>query len=96
MKERYRERSLWLDGVPEPLEPRASLGGDTSCDVAIVGAGFTGLWSAYALATADPGLRIVVLEAEIAGYGASGRNAGVRRSTFSQSATERVKSPRRK
>lgn len=45
-------------------------------DVAIVGAGFTGLWTAYYLAEADPSLRIVVLEAETAGFGASGRNGG--------------------
>lgn len=45
-------------------------------DVAIVGAGFTGLWTAYALALRDPSLRIAIVEAEIAGYGASGRNGG--------------------
>src|SRR5690606_33203245 len=45
-------------------------------DVAIVGAGYTGLWTAYYLASADPSLRIAVLEKEFAGYGASGRNGG--------------------
>jgi len=44
--------------------------------VVIVGAGYTGLWTAYYLSLADPGLRVVVLEAEVAGYGASGRNGG--------------------
>ena len=44
--------------------------------MAIVGAGFTGLWTAYWLARTDPGLRIAVLEAEVAGFGASGRNGG--------------------
>lgn len=44
--------------------------------MAIVGAGYTGLWTAYYLARADPTLRVVVLEREIAGYGASGRNGG--------------------
>lgn len=47
-----------------------------SYDVAIVGAGFTGLWTAYYLKRADPSLRIAVLEAEVAGFGASGRNGG--------------------
>ena len=57
--------------------PRARpLPGDLEADVAIVGAGFTGLWTAHYLAEADPTLRIVVLEAEVAGYGASGRNGG--------------------
>ncbi len=55
---------------------RPALPGDTSCDVAVVGAGFTGLWTAYYLLEADPSLRVVVLEAETAGFGASGRNGG--------------------
>jgi glycine/D-amino acid oxidase-like deaminating enzyme len=42
----------------------------------VVGAGFTGLWTAYYLLTAQPDLRVVVLEAETAGFGASGRNGG--------------------
>ncbi|MGN9805263.1 NAD(P)/FAD-dependent oxidoreductase [Micromonospora sp. L32] len=73
---RYQELSHWLSTVDEPLDPRPSLPGDADADVVIVGAGYTGLWTAYHLATADPSLRITVLEAEIAGYGASGRNGG--------------------
>ncbi|HEY7630837.1 MAG TPA: FAD-binding oxidoreductase [Thermoleophilaceae bacterium] len=73
---RYRARSLWLDQLPEPLTPRPALPGDLTCDVAIVGAGFTGLWSAYYLKQLQPDLRIAVLEAEVAGYGPSGRNGG--------------------
>ncbi|MGO4227545.1 NAD(P)/FAD-dependent oxidoreductase [Arthrobacter sp. YAF34] len=73
---RYRNRSLWLDQLDEPLTPRPSLAGDTTTDVAIVGAGMTGLWTAYYLAVHQPDLRIVVLEREIAGFGASGRNGG--------------------
>jgi len=69
--------SLWLDGrTPDPAARRAALDGDLAVDVAIVGGGFTGLWTAYYLAAADPALRIAVLEAEFAGYGASGRNGG--------------------
>jgi glycine/D-amino acid oxidase-like deaminating enzyme len=56
--------------------PRSPLPGPASYDVAIVGAGFTGLWTAYYLSRADPTLRIAVLEAEVAGFGASGRNGG--------------------
>jgi glycine/D-amino acid oxidase-like deaminating enzyme len=74
LDEYYRSRSLWLDGVPGSLEPRPSLPGDSDADVAIIGAGYTGLWAAYYLAAADPSLRIAVLEREIAGFGASGRN----------------------
>src|SRR5919108_5272176 len=72
----YRKLSLWLDTVPGSLEPRPGLDGDTDADVAIAGAGFTGLWTAYYLSAADPGLRIALCEAEIAGFGASGRNGG--------------------
>ena len=73
---RYRSLSLWHDTVPGSLTPGAPLAGDVEADVAIVGAGFTGLWTAYYLARADPRLRIVVCEREIAGFGASGRNGG--------------------
>jgi glycine/D-amino acid oxidase-like deaminating enzyme len=66
--------SFWLSS--SDITPRAPLPGDTDVDVAIVGAGFTGLWTAYYLAAADPSLRIAVLEAEYAGFGASGRNGG--------------------
>ena len=66
--------SYWLS--TEDLTPRAALTGDTDVDVAIVGAGYTGLWTAYYLAIADPTLRIAVLEASVAGFGASGRNGG--------------------
>ena len=67
--------SLWHDQVPAESR-RSSLPGDTSADVAIVGAGYTGLWTAYYLAQADPTLRVVVVERESAGFGASGRNGG--------------------
>ncbi|MGH7722634.1 MAG: NAD(P)/FAD-dependent oxidoreductase [Candidatus Dormibacteria bacterium] len=73
---RYRGLSLWLDTVDDDLTPRAALDSGCTVDVAIVGAGYTGLWTAYALAQRDPSLRILVLEREIAGFGASGRNGG--------------------
>jgi glycine/D-amino acid oxidase-like deaminating enzyme len=71
----YEEISLWLSQAGD-LAPRAALPGDLEVDVAIVGAGFTGLWTAYYLAAADPGLRVAVIERQIAGFGASGRNGG--------------------
>lgn len=65
--------SHWLGRYPSPRMP---LPGDRDVDVCIVGAGYTGLWTAYYLKKADPSLRIAVLEARFAGFGASGRNGG--------------------
>jgi glycine/D-amino acid oxidase-like deaminating enzyme len=68
--------SLWLDTCADDLTPRPALAGDTEADVAVVGAGLTGLWTAYHLHRLEPGLRIVLLERDVAGFGASGRNGG--------------------
>ena len=73
---RYRSLSFWHDTVPGTLTPGEPLPADTEADVVIVGAGFTGLWTAYYLAKTAPDLRVVVCEREIAGFGASGRNGG--------------------
>ncbi|MEU2629878.1 FAD-binding oxidoreductase [Kitasatospora sp. NPDC007106] len=61
------------DGLPAP---RPALDGDLDVDVALVGGGYTALWTAYYLKKAEPALRIAVLEKEFAGFGASGRNGG--------------------
>jgi len=68
--------SLWHETCGDDLTPRPGLPSSVDCDVAVVGAGFTGLWTAYYLLRADPALRVVVLEKETAGFGASGRNGG--------------------
>ncbi|WP_295117622.1 FAD-binding oxidoreductase [uncultured Leifsonia sp.] len=75
----YRSVGFWFDSIAEAedgFRPRPPLGDDATVDVAIVGAGLTGLWTAYYLQEADPNLRILLLEREIAGFGASGRNGG--------------------
>lgn len=72
----YRSYSFWLDTCGDDLTPRPSLTAPADADVAIVGAGYTGLWTAYYLKKADPSLRIAIVEKEIAGFGASGRNGG--------------------
>ena len=69
------DRSLWA-ASREQRTPASPLEGDVAVDVAVIGAGYTGLASAYHLKAADPGLAVAVLEAERAGFGASGRNAG--------------------
>jgi glycine/D-amino acid oxidase-like deaminating enzyme len=81
----YRTLSHWMATVDDDLTPRPSLAADVDVDVAIVGAGFTGLWTAYYLTTADPTIRIAVIEREVAGYGASGRNGGWCSALFPQS-----------
>ncbi|TYB68971.1 FAD-dependent oxidoreductase [Nonomuraea sp. PA05] len=67
--------SFWYRQIGLPLR-RPALPGPREYDVAIVGGGYTGLWTAYYLKQADPGLRIAILEKEFAGFGASGRNGG--------------------
>jgi glycine/D-amino acid oxidase-like deaminating enzyme len=69
----HQDASFWLDGAGAP---RPALARHVRADVAIVGAGFTGLWTALALTDRDPDLRVVVLEATRVGHGASGRNGG--------------------
>jgi glycine/D-amino acid oxidase-like deaminating enzyme len=69
--------SLWSATLPAGARTeRTPLDGDVIADVAIAGAGYTGLWTAYALAQAEPTLRIVICERETVGFGASGRNGG--------------------
>ncbi|OKI63027.1 NAD(P)/FAD-dependent oxidoreductase [Streptomyces sp. MJM1172] len=69
--------SFWYATDPTATRPpRPPLTGDTTADVVIVGGGYTGLWTAYYLKTAAPGLRVTVLEQKFCGYGASGRNGG--------------------
>ena len=75
MTNAYSEVSFWFDSLGEVAEPDVpELPAET--EVAIIGAGFTGLWTAYYLNQKNPRLDISVFEAETVGYGASGRNGG--------------------
>jgi glycine/D-amino acid oxidase-like deaminating enzyme len=66
---------LWIDQAgPVPIRP--PLRGDVDVDVAIVGGGYSGLWTAYYLHQIDPTLRIQIIEKHHCGFGASGRNGG--------------------
>ena len=69
-----RRSPYWSDTVPQTDYPRVT--DDLSCDLAIVGGGFTGLWSALKASERNPDARIVVLEAARCGDGASSRNGG--------------------
>jgi hypothetical protein len=70
--------SYWLrdPAPPDVAAPPLQAGDEVRADVAIVGGGFTGLWTAIALTDTDPGLRVAVLEMATVGFGASGRNGG--------------------
>nr|MBA2598373.1 FAD-dependent oxidoreductase [Chloroflexia bacterium] len=72
----YASYSFWLETSGDNLTPRPRLDGSIDVDVAVMGAGYTGLWTAYYLLQRDPSLRVAVVEREIAGFGASGRNGG--------------------
>jgi glycine/D-amino acid oxidase-like deaminating enzyme len=70
--------SFWLrePAPPDIADPPLQAGKHLDVDVAIVGAGFTGLWTAIALTDTDPGIRVAVLEMASVAFGASGRNGG--------------------
>ena len=72
----YGSYSFWLETCGDDLTPRPALEGSTEVDVAILGAGYTGLWTAWSLLEREPGLRVALVDSEIAGFGASGRNGG--------------------
>jgi glycine/D-amino acid oxidase-like deaminating enzyme len=67
--------SFWLD-QPDAPAARTPLRGDTSCDLAVIGAGFTGLWAALLAKEANPGRSVLVVEGSHVGWAASGRNGG--------------------
>lgn len=70
----YASYSYWLETCGDDLTPRQPLDGSINVDVAILGAGYSGLWTAYYLRALEPSLKVAVIEEEIAGFGASGRN----------------------
>ena len=76
MAKQYQSYSYWLETCDDDLTPRPALNGTVDVDVAILGAGFSGLWTAYYLLQREPSLKIAILESEIAAFGASGRNGG--------------------
>jgi putative aminophosphonate oxidoreductase len=84
-------RSLWLQEVlpaePPELAARTPLSGRLRADVAILGGGYTGLWTALFLKEREPGLDVAIVEADLCGGGASGRNGGFALSWWSKLAT---------
>ncbi|MDI6798050.1 MAG: FAD-binding oxidoreductase [Desulfatibacillaceae bacterium] len=80
IKENYREKSYWL--TTRDYQEDAPLEGDIRVDVAIVGGGFTGLTTAHFLKKAEPSLNVALLESQVIGFGASGRNGGFNMTLF--------------
>jgi glycine/D-amino acid oxidase-like deaminating enzyme len=72
----YSKYSFWLETAGEDLKPRSPLTRSDDVDVAILGGGYSGLWTAYYLLRENPGLSVAIVEKEIVGFGASGRNGG--------------------
>jgi FAD dependent oxidoreductase len=72
----YAKYSFWMETSGDDLTPRAVLKRSCNVDIAILGGGYSGLWTAYYLLWSDPTLRVAILEREIVGFGASGRNGG--------------------
>ena len=72
----YARHSFWLETTGEDLVLRAALTRSSEVDVAIMGGGYTGLWTAYYLLRETPGITVAVVEKEIVGFGVSGRNGG--------------------
>jgi len=79
-KEDFREKSYWL--TTREYTPNASLKEEIDTDVAIIGGGFTGQTTAYFLKKEEPGTKVTLLEAQVIGFGASGRNAGFSMTKF--------------
>lgn len=77
----HSDKSFWL-ATYGPYTPNPPVQGDISVDVAIIGGGFTGLSTAYNLRRDDSGVNVAVLESEVIGYGASGRNGGFSMTLF--------------
>ncbi|MGQ9815487.1 MAG: FAD-dependent oxidoreductase, partial [Candidatus Roseilinea sp.] len=73
----YRARSFWLEQATAGYLESPTLEGVVRADILVIGGGLTGISAAYHLKLAEPSLRVVLLESEVIGYGASGRNAGL-------------------
>ncbi|MCR6498128.1 FAD-binding oxidoreductase [Shinella sp. CPCC 101442] len=87
--------SFWYADIGGIPQKRPALPGDREADVCIIGAGYTGLWTAYYLKKADPSLNIVIVEREFAGFGGSGRNGGWLSGGFSWSREKYLKTSSR-
>ncbi|HEX5763849.1 MAG TPA: FAD-binding oxidoreductase [Solirubrobacterales bacterium] len=72
---KHDRHGYWLEEAGG-VEPLPALSGERSADVVVIGGGYTGMWAAWQLKALEPGVRVVLLEREVCGYGPSGRNGG--------------------
>ncbi len=78
----YRSKSWWLESLPEAITPNPQLSVEDRADVVIIGGGYTGLSAGYHLKQLNTALDVRVLESDVCGYGASGRNGGFSMTLF--------------
>ena len=78
----YRLKSWWLESLPETITPNPELAGKQTADVVIIGGGYTGLSAGYHLKQLEPAMAVHILESDVCGYGASGRNGGFSMTLF--------------
>jgi len=81
----YRAKSYWLEQSGTNYTESPALEGLVRADALVVGGGFTGLSAAIHLKQTEPGMRVVLLESDVVGFGASGRNAGLVTAHFGMS-----------
>lgn len=78
----YQSKSWWLESLPETITPNPKLTGKDTADVVVIGGGYTGLSVGYHLRQMNPGIDVRVIESDVCGYGASGRNGGFSMTLF--------------
>ena len=78
----YRSKSWWLESLPHTITPNPRLEGTQKADVAVIGGGYTGLSVGYHLKQINPGIDVRIIESDVCGYGASGRNGGFSMTLF--------------
>ena len=72
----YKSKSWWLESLPQEITPNPGLSGKEHADVVVIGGGYTGLSVGYHLKQMKPDMDVRIIESDVCGYGASGRNGG--------------------
>lgn len=81
-KDGYRSKSWWLESLPQEIAPNSKLEGKEDTDVVVIGGGYTGLSVGYHLKQMKPDMDVRIIESDVCGYGASGRNGGFSMTLF--------------